>query len=246
MKPVITILIPFLSLLLGLTQTDQKRSSDNATEQELTRIAQELMDAVAVGDKAVWEKYVADDLIYTDENWKVLTKKEIVDSMAPLPKGYTGSIRVTNAQSRINRDAAVLSWRALEEENVLRQKLTPTYLVTDTYFRRNGHWQLVATQITVKPSERKTAAVKPEAYQSLSGEYELAPGVVYIITVESGKLMAQRTGREKQEWVPADVNTYFTKGTIRGEKYFVRDEFGRVTEMLDRRENNVLVWKKIK
>jgi hypothetical protein len=245
MKCVVTILIPFLSLLLGLTQIEHKRSSDIATEQELTHIAQELMDAVAVGDKAVWQKYVADDLIYTDENWKVLTKKEIVDSMAPLPKGYTGSIRVTNVQSRITGDAAVLSWRALEEENVLGQKLTATYLVTDTYFRRNGHWQLVATQITVKPSERKTAAVKPEVYQSIKGEYELAPGVVYTVTVESGKLMAQRTGREKQEWLPADVNTYFTKGTIRGEKYFVRDESGRVTGMLDRRENNDLVWKKI-
>jgi hypothetical protein len=227
-------------------QTDQKRSSDIATEQELTRIAQELMDAVAVGDKAVWEKYVADDLIYTDENWKVLTKKEIVDSMAPLPKGYTGSIRVTNVQSRINGDAAVLSWRALEEENVLGQKLTPTYLVTDTYFRRNRRWQLVATQITVMPSERKPVLVKPEVYQSLAGQYELSPGVVYTITVESGRLMAQRTGRDKQELVPADVNTYFTKGTVRGEKYFVRDQTGRVTEMLDRRENNDLVWKKIK
>jgi len=246
MKPISTILIPLLSLLFSLAPAKKQKSSDAATEQELTRIAQELMDAVAVGDKAVWQKYVADDLIYTDENWKVLTKKEIVDSMAPLPKGYSGSIRVTNVQSRINGDAAVLSWRALEEENVLGQKLTPTYLVTDTYFRRNGHWQLVATQITVMPSERKVVAVKPEVYQSLAGQYELSPGVVYTITVEAGKLMAQRTGREKQEWVPADVNTYFTRGTIRGEKYFVRDESGRVTEMLDRRENNDLVWKKIK
>ena len=246
MKPISTLLIPILSFLFSLTPAKEQKSSDAATEQELTRIAQELMDAVAVGDKAVWQKYVADDLIYTDENWKVLTKKEIIDSMAPLPKGYSGSIRVTNVQSRINGDAAVLSWRALEEENVLGHKLTPTYLVTDTYFRRNGHWQLVATQITVMPSERKVVAVKPEVYQSLAGQYELAPEVVYTITVEAGKLMAQRTGREKQEWVPADVNTYFTKGTIRGEKYFVRDESGQVTEMLDRRENNDLVWKKIK
>ncbi len=246
MKPIITLLIPLLSLLFSLTPAKDQKASDAATEQELTRIVQQLMDALAVGDKAVWEKYVADDLIYTDENWKVMTKKEIVDSMAPLPKGYSGSIRVTNVQSRINGDAAVLSWRAMEEENVLGQKLSPTYLVTDTYFRRNGQWQLVATQITVKPSERKTATVKPEVYQSLAGQYELAPEVIYTITVEGGKLMAQRTGREKQEWVPADVNTYFTKGTVRGEKYFVRDESGRVTEMLDRRENNDLVWKKIK
>jgi len=45
---------------------------------------------------------------------------------------------------------------------------------------------------------------------------------------------------------PADVNTYFVKGSVRGEKVFVRDAGGRVTMMLDRRENNDLVWKRIK
>jgi len=58
--------------------------------------------------------------------------------------------------------------------------------------------------------------------------------------------LGQRTGRDKQELLPADVNTYFVKGTIRGEKVFVRDAGGHVTVMLDRRENNDLVWKRIK
>ena len=221
-------------------------ASDAETEKEIVRIIQSLMDAVAVGDKAVWEKYVADDLIYTDENWRVLTKREILADFKPLPKGYTGSIKVAEVKSRINGDAAVVSWQALEEETVYGQRLAPVYLVTDTYFRRGGRWQLVAEQITVRPSERKPLAVDPKVYDSLVGEYELTPGVTYTLTVEGGRLLGQRTGREKQELLPADVNTYFVKDTIRGEKVFVRDAGGRVTAMLDRRENNDLVWKRIK
>lgn len=227
----------------GKTSTS---ASDAETEKELTRIAQQLMDAVAIGDKAVWQKYVADDVIYTDENWKILTKKDLVDSLSPLPKGYSGTIKVTNVRSRILGEAAVLSWEALEEEVIFGQKLSPVYLVTDTYFKRNGQWQLVAEQITVRPQPRKPIQINPAKYRSFLGEYELSSGVTYVVTLEDGKLIGQRTGRGREELMPADENTFFRKDTVRGEKVFVRDSAGRVTSMLDRRENTDLVWKKIK
>lgn len=44
----------------------------------------------------------------------------------------------------------------------------------------------------------------------------------------------------------ADENTFSPKGTIRGEKIFLRDADGCTLQMLDRRENNDLVWKKVK
>jgi hypothetical protein len=191
------------------------------------------------------EKYVADDVIYTDENWHILTKKQLLDSMAPLPKGYSGSIRVANVQSRINGDAA-LAYRALEEDYVFGQKLNPIYLVTDTYFKRNGHWQVVASHVIVLPSERKPYVVNLESYESIVGEYELTPGVYLCRHPGRHKLMGQRSGRTKQQLLPADSNTFFIQGTVRGEKIFVRDDRGRVTHMLDRRENNDLFWKKIK
>jgi hypothetical protein len=89
-------------------------------------------------------------------------------------------------------------------------------------------------------------AVDPKHFASIVGEYELTPGITYTITLEDGKLMGQRTGRAKEELLPADENTFYPKGTIRGEKVFVRDANGRVIRMLDRRENNDLVWKKVK
>ena len=246
MRSMAAVLALLIVSSLGIAQTTVQNPSASATEQELTRIAQELYDAVPAGDKSVWEKYVADDVIYTDENWRILTKKDLLDSLAPLPKGYSGSIRMANVQARISGDAAVLSYRALEEEYVFGQRLSPIYLVTDTYFKRNGRWQMVASHVIVLPSERKPVAIRPQTLKSIVGQYELTPGVIYTITLEGDKLMGQRTGRAKEELLPADENTFFPKGTIRGEKVFVRDAGGRVTEMLDRRENNDLVWKKMK
>lgn len=246
MKLISSILLLLTFSSLGIGQTTIPSSPDAAMERELLNIAQELFDAIPLGKKAVWEKYVADDLIYTDENWRILTKKELVESLAPFPKGYSGSIRIANVQSRITDNAAILSYRALEEEYVFGQKLSPIYLITDTYLKRDGHWQLVASHVTVLPSERQPFAVDPKHYQSIVGEYELAPGIVYTITMEDGMLKGQRTGREKEELLPADENTFFPKGTVRGEKVFVRDARRRVTQMLDRRENNDLVWKRVK
>jgi len=116
MKFISSVLAMFILSLSGFAQTSSKSSADLATEQELVRIAQELYDAIPVGNKAPWEKYVTDDVIYSDENWHILTKKDLLDGLNPLPKGYSGSIRMANIQSRINGDAAVLSYRALEEE----------------------------------------------------------------------------------------------------------------------------------
>jgi len=246
MKLISSLLLLLIFSSLGMGQTTTQVSSDSATERELLNIAQELFDAIPLGNKAVWEKYVAEDVIYTDENWRILTKKQLVESLAPFPKGYSGSIRIANVQSRLTGDAAVLSYRALEEEYVFGQKLSPIYLVTDTYLKRDGHWQLVASHVSVLPSERQPLAVNPEHYPSIVGEYELTPGVTYTISLEDNKLMGQRSGKAKEELLPADENTFFPKGTVRGEKVFVRDASGRPTQMLDRRENNDLVWKKVK
>jgi hypothetical protein len=246
MRSLSSVFVLFILMLSGIAQTTVPSPADLATEHELALIAQELYDAIPIGNKVPWEKYVADDVIYTDENWHILTKKDLLDGLSPLPKGYSGSIRMANVHSRINGDCAVLSYRALEEEYVFGQKLAPTYLVTDTYFKRNGRWQMIASHVIVLPSERKPIALSPEAYKLIAGQYELTPGVTYTITLEGTKLMGQRSGRAKEELLPADERTFFRKGTIRGEKVFARDASGRVVAMLDRRENNDLSWKKIK
>jgi len=245
-RPILAALIFLILNSPAKSQVPTATEADKATERELVRIAQELYDAVAVGNKAVWEKYVADDLLYTDENWQMLTKRQLIDSMAPLPKGYSGSIRVSGVQSRINGNSAVLSYRALEEETVFGQKLTPIYLVTDTYFKRDGQWKMIASHVTVIPSERKSISLSRADYESVVGTYQLTPGVTYTITLEGNNLTGQRSGRSKEELVPADSNTFFKKGSIRGEKVFVRDKKGRTTQMLDRRENNDLVWIRVK
>jgi hypothetical protein len=220
--------------------------NDSQTEQELKKIVQELLDAIAPGNKAVWDRYLADNCIITDEEGNTLTKTQLLEQLRPLPSGYTGTIRIADAQVRSYGNIAIIIYRAIEHEEIFGQKIVAEYRATDTYLKRSDQWQMIASQIMVIPSERKTIKINPKVYDEYVGEYELAPSVIYTIIREDDKLIGQRTGRSKEELLPASETTFFRKGTVRGEKIFVKDEKGQVIHMIDRRDNNDLIWKKIK
>jgi len=77
---------------------------------ELVRRTQEIMDAVALGNPDPWKKYFAQDAMYFDEKGRFMDKTALLKDVSPLPKGYSGDIKVLNAKSNILQDTAVLSY----------------------------------------------------------------------------------------------------------------------------------------
>ena len=122
------------------------------TQEELTRRTQELFDAVVPGNKEPWQKYFADDCIFADEKGRNLNKTQLIADITPLPKGYSGTIKIAKPQSVIHGDTAILSYALDETETIFGQKLTARYHVTDTWLRRNGIWQIASARqfVTMK------------------------------------------------------------------------------------------------
>jgi hypothetical protein len=239
------------SLLAAPQATVQQQSTQKASHDEivaqLKRATQELLDAVARGDKAVWDRHLAAGSIYADEEGNVLTKDELIKELRPLPTGYQGSIKVGETKSLVQENVVVLSHVDHEELVLYGQKILTNFLTTQTWARqKNGEWQVVSTQVMALHNERKPAVIDLKSLDSYVGQYELAPEVTYTITREGDKLFGQRTGRAKEELLPLCVDIFYRKGSWRGEKVFQKDAQGRVVALLDRRENNDLVWKKIK
>jgi hypothetical protein len=213
-------------------------------KQQLLANTQRLMDAVASGDKAVWSELLDDAFVVTDENGAVMMKKELVDGMRPLPAGYSGSIKVMDGKVRLFGDTAVVTYRDFEDETVFGQKIHADYLATDTWVKRGGKWRLVASQVMVVPQPRRSPPSTRRCSTPISAVTS-SPDVFYSVTREGSTLFGQRTGRGKEELVPARDDTFFRKGTWRGEKIFVPDASGHVTQLLDRRDNNDIVSKRI-
>jgi hypothetical protein len=121
----------FLSGLLTSASSATSPKGGAITQEELVRNTQELFDAVAIGDQAPWKKYFAEDAMYFDEKGRNMNKAALVKDIAPLPKGYSGTIKIAKVQSHIEGNIAILSYDMDETETNYGQNLTARYQATD-------------------------------------------------------------------------------------------------------------------
>lgn len=228
--------------LLTLTACKPKKA---ITQDELLRRTQELMDSAATGDQTPWKKYIAEDCMYFDEKGTNMNKAALVANVTALPAGYSGSIKLGKAQSHIEGKVAILSYDLDEKETIYGQDMTARYHATDTWMRRHGQWQIVAGQVFryyEDPAPGKVDAAKFAAYL---GTYELAPGNTLTVSTDGKLLYRQRGNRPKDLLIPEATDIFFRKG-VEGRILFRHADNGKVDALIDRRNNEDVVWKKIK
>ncbi len=217
----------------------------NITQAELVRRTQEIFDAVAVGNRAPFEKYFASDCMVFDEKGRSMDKQAFVADQSPLPPGYSGVIHLVNPRSRILKDIAILSYDLNETETIFGQSMWARYHATDTWVRRNGQWQIVAEQVLRYYEDPAPGQPDPKKYPEYVGNYELAPGATLAVSVENKELFSQRAGRPKEQLISEAPDIFFRKG-VEGRRLFRRDDKGKVDALIDRRNNEDVVWRKIK
>jgi hypothetical protein len=215
----------------------------------LLRRTQELYDSLVSGNQEPWKKYFADDCTFSDEKGRTFDKQKLVADITPLPKGYSGAIKIDNVISRIIGDTTVLSYDLNETETIFGQNLRARYHVTDTWLRRNGEWQIIASQAHRYYEDPAVAAPSQllnsqRAISSFVGAYELTPGQTRTVTFENGKLFIERNGK-KEELLPETSEIFFRKG-VEGRILFRYDANGKVDALIDRRNNEDVIWRKAK
>jgi hypothetical protein len=218
------------------------------TQDELVRRTQELYDAIVPGNQAPWKKYFADDCIFADEKGRTLDKAKLIADITPLPAGYSGTIKIANVQSRIIGETAILSYDANETETIFGQNLTARYHVTDTWLQRNGNWQIVASQAHRYYEDPAIGRIDPKKFADFIGTYELAPGQTRLVTAEGENLFVERKGKKeqlnkKEQLFPETSELFFRKG-VEGRILFRYDANGKIDALIDRRNNEDVVWTK--
>jgi hypothetical protein len=220
------------------------------TRDELFRRTQELYDALVPGNQAPWKKYFADDCIFADEKGRVFDKPKLIADITPVPAGYSGTIKIENAQSRIIGNTAILSYDADEAETIFGQNLKARYHVTDTWLQRNGEWQIIASQAHRYYEDPAVGKADPKKFADYIGTYELAPGQTRSVSAEGDKLFVERNGRKeqlnkKEQLFPETSDLFFRKG-VEGRILFRYAATGKVDALIDRRNNEDVIWHKIK
>ena len=214
------------------------------TQDELIRRTQELYDAIVPGNQAPWKKYFAEDCIFADEKGRVLDKPKLIADINPMPAGYSGTIKIENAQSRIIGNTAILSYDADEIEAIFGQNLKARYHITDTWLQRNGNWQIIASQAHRYYEDPAVGKADPKKFPDYIGTYELAPGQTRSVIAEGEKLFVERNGRNEQLF-PETSEIFFRKG-VEGRILFRYAASGKVDALIDRRNNEDVIWRKTK
>jgi hypothetical protein len=233
-----------MSALLAARAHAGPAESGKITRDKLVRRTQELVDAVAAGDQTPWKMYFAEDAVYFDETGRSMGKAALVASVTPLPKGYSGTIKIAKAQSRIYQGTAILTYDMDETEVVFGQKLNARYHATDTWLWRNGHWQIMAGQVLRYYEDPAPGEIDPTRLDDYVGTYELAPGVTLTVSREGNQLYSRKGDGPKTTLVPEVPDLFFRPG-IEGRRLFRRDKGGKVDGLIDRRNDEDLLWKKL-
>jgi hypothetical protein len=214
------------------------------TQDELVHRTQELYDAIVPGNQAPWKKYFAEDCIFADEKGRIFDKPKLIADITPMPAGYSGEIKIENAQSRIIGNTAILSFDADETETIFGQNLKARYHITDTWLQRNGNWQIIGSQAHRYYEDPAPGKADPKKFADYIGTYELAPGQTRSVIAEGENLFVERNGR-KEQLFPETSEIFFRKG-VEGRILFRCAATGKVDALIDRRNNEDVTWHKTK
>ncbi|PYK87960.1 MAG: hypothetical protein DME40_13390 [Verrucomicrobia bacterium] len=240
---IMKLLAIFLILACGSNLGSAAERDAAISENELVRRTQELYDAVVPGDQAPWKKYFADDSIFADEKGRTMDKLKLIADITPLPAGYSGAIKLEHVQSRIYDNVAILSYDANETETIFGQNLSARYHITDTWLRRDGNWQIIASQAHRYYEDPAVGKADPMKFPDFIGNYELAASQTRTVVADGESLFVERNGK-KEQLFPETSELFFRKG-IEGRILFRYDKNGKVDALIDRRNNEDVVWRKV-
>lgn len=215
------------------------------TQDELVRRTQELFDSVVPGNAEPFKKYFAEDAMFFDEKGRDMDKAALVKDVQPLPKGYSGTIKLVRPKSHIEGNIAILSYDLDETETIFGQNMTARYHETDTWMRRDGKWQIVAGQVLRYYEDPAPGKADVSKFPAYVGTYQLGPERTMTVISEDGHLYAQRSGRPREELIPEASDIFFRKG-VEGRILFGQGAGGKVATLIDRRNNEDVVWTKMK
>ncbi|HVG29108.1 MAG TPA: nuclear transport factor 2 family protein [Pyrinomonadaceae bacterium] len=137
-------------------QTNEKRSSRaGRVAEEIKRLERAwLIESYGNGNSmADYDRIVADDFTITHSNGRLLGKAEkradILASHNPNPSpGTVFRIDEASVRVRVYDDAAVSTGHIIEKYSFQGRDIDDRVHFTNTYLRRRGRWQVVASQLT--------------------------------------------------------------------------------------------------
>lgn len=231
-----------IALLLALSMAGPAGDSLDTT---LRAKDQALLDAIAPGDRALWDRTLTKDAVYVDENGTIMDRKTFLASLVPLPRGVSGSIAITDYRLQRHGDSAFVIHQDEERETFHGQALLAHYLMTENWRLEEGEWKLASAHVYVVNDDPPSIPLPASTLAGYAGRYQAAPDLHYVVRVDGGKLMGGTEGGAMQPLLAEAPDVLFLKGQPRKRFVFQRDTHGKVVAFAMRREGHDVLWTKL-
>jgi hypothetical protein len=213
-----------------------------SVQKQLRADDQALLDAIAPGDKAVWERLLAQDAVYVDENGTVMNRAQFLAALKPLPSGSSGHISIVDYQAKIHGRVALVVHKDDERENYHGIPLRADYLMTETWIKEGTDWRLALVHVYVVAKDPPAIKTPPNLLAEYEGRYRAAPDLSYVIRREGDHLIGERQGLPSVTLSQESADVFFVPGHPRDRKIFRRDAGNKIVDFVDRREGEDLVF----
>jgi ketosteroid isomerase-like protein len=211
----------------------------------LRALDQALLDATAPGDRATWDRALAPDAVYVDEDGHVLDRAAFLEALEPLPRGLSGHIDIVDHGVRLHGDTALVVEKLDEHEDYHGLPLRAGYLITETWLRQEGRWRLALVHAYVVNPDPPAIALPAATLDEYAGRYAGPGGMVYEIRREGDRLVGGRVGGAAHPLLAEMPDLFFVAGQPRIRKIFQRDAGHAVTGFVDRREGEDIAWTRL-
>ena len=124
--------------------TVSTRVKSTSAEQVLTKLWNESVDALLKRDVATLDRILADDFTFGDPDGMSVTKDQVLGSVESGAYALTSS-KVDTLKVRVYGNTAVTTGLSTEKSQFMGSDTSGQYLFTDTWIKRDGRWQCVAT-----------------------------------------------------------------------------------------------------
>lgn len=243
-------LYAIVTTLLALASASCARSSARpasaqAAEAELRRNTQSLLDAIAPGDTATWNRLLDSSAILVDENDVVRGKSQMLAVLKPLAPGLTGNLAIDDFKIAIHGDIAVVTHEDKEFLDYHGQVIHSRFRNVDTWLHEAGGWREIGSQTLAVLQDPPRARLDHTTLCGYTGRYALTADIVATIQCAGDSLVMQREGRPDRTYLPEVRDVFFEPGSPRTRRIFQYDAKGRVSGFVDRREARDIAWKRV-
>jgi uncharacterized protein (TIGR02246 family) len=145
--------IAWVVVTLALSANPARAQEDDQAAEEVRALERAWLDAYENRDAEAMDAIVAEDFTITFPDGSIETKPQLMESIRRPrgPESPSVEFRTEDVEARVYGDTVVLIGRVVAEYSRGEETMVDESRYTDTYVKRNGRWQVVASHLSNVP-----------------------------------------------------------------------------------------------